>query len=70
MCKSDSKPGSHLSPAEKAVSSSRRKRLWDLSRDTHCPVVGVCIPLSVLRRLVSKVLGGVVQADDGAVMVR
>ena len=69
MCKSDSKPGSHLSPAEKAVSSSRRKRLWDLSRDTHCPVVGVCIPLSVLRRLVSKVLGGVVQADDYEVHV-
>lgn len=44
--------------------SSRRRRLWDLSRDTHCPVVGVCIPLAVLRRLISKALGGIAQADD------
>ncbi len=44
--------------------SSRRRRLWDLSRDTHCPVIGVCIPLAVLRRLMNKALGGIAQADD------
>jgi hypothetical protein len=43
---------------------SRRRRLWDLSRDTHCPVIGVCIPLAVLRRLISKALGCSTQADD------
>lgn len=64
MCQHDSNQHQHLAASEKTISSSRRKRLWDLSRDTHCPVVGVCIPLSVLRRLVSKVLGGIPQADD------
>lgn len=44
--------------------SSSRRRLWDLSRETHCPVIGVCIPLAVLRRLISKALGGIAQADD------
>lgn len=64
MCQHDANQDPHSSASEKTISSSRRKRLWDLSRDTHCPVVGVCIPLSVLRRLVSKVLGGIPQADD------
>jgi hypothetical protein len=49
---------------EKPIISSRRRRIWDLSRDTHCPVVGVCIPLTVLRRLIGKALGGIAQADD------
>nr|WP_315486982.1 DUF2325 domain-containing protein [uncultured Undibacterium sp.] len=44
--------------------SSRRRRLWDLSQETHCPVIGVCIPLTVLRRLVDKAVGGLAQADD------
>lgn len=64
MCQHDANQHPHSSASEKTMSSSRRKRLWDLSRDTHCPVVGVCIPLTVLRRLVSKVLGGIPQADD------
>lgn len=64
MCQHDSQQQPLSSATEKTTSTSRRKRLWDLSRDTHCPVVGVCIPLTVLRRLVGKVLGGTVQADD------
>lgn len=64
MCQHDSNQLPLSSASDKTTSTSRRKRLWDLSRDTHCPVVGVCIPLSVLRRLVSKVLGGIPQADD------
>lgn len=46
------------------VEGSRRRRLWDLSRDTHCPVIGVCIPLGILRRLINKAVGGQAQADD------
>ena len=64
MCQHDSNQLPLSSASDKTTNTSRRKRLWDLSRDTHCPVVGVCIPLSVLRRLVSKVLGGIPQADD------
>jgi hypothetical protein len=43
---------------------SRRRRLWELAAHAHCPVVGVCLPMPVLRRLVDKVLGGEVQGDD------
>lgn len=43
---------------------SRRRRLWELSDHVHCPVIGVCLPIAVLRRLVDKVLGGVAMADD------
>ena len=43
---------------------SRRRRLWELSRDTDCPVIGVCIPLAVSRRLISKALGDIAHADD------
>ena len=30
---------------------SRRRRLWDLPHQCHCPVVGVCFPLFTLRQL-------------------
>lgn len=52
------------SSPQPAVHGSRRKRLWDLSPQCHCPVVGVCLPLPVLRQLVNKALGGKAVADD------
>lgn len=45
-------------------SGSRRRRLWELAPHAHCPVVGVCLPMPLLRRLAGKVLGGEVQGDD------
>jgi len=43
---------------------SRRRRLWELSDHAHCPIVGVCMPLPALRRLVNKLLGGQALAGD------
>jgi hypothetical protein len=48
---------------------SRRRRLWELGHACHCPLVGVGIPLGVLRKLVGKAVaagrpGGAVVADD------
>jgi hypothetical protein len=43
---------------------SRRRRLWELDGHAHCPVVGVCLPIAALRRLIDKVLGGHAVADD------
>ena len=48
---------------------SRRRRLWDMSHECHCPVVGVCLPLETLRRLVNKTLGGQAVARDYEVHV-
>ena len=48
---------------------SRRRRLWELTHDCHCPVIGVCIPLDTLRRIVNKALGGKALADDYEVHV-
>ncbi len=38
---------------------SRRKRLWELKHQHHCPVIGTCLPLDLLRRLAAraKILG-------------
>lgn len=44
--------------------SHRRRRLWELDGQAHCPVVGVCLPMGVLRRLVDKSLDGRAVADD------
>lgn len=55
-------------PSPPAI-GSRRRRLWDLPHSCHCPVVGVCLPLETLRRLVSKASGGKVMADDYEVHV-
>jgi hypothetical protein len=51
-------------PDANAASGSRRRRLWDLPHACHCPVIGVCLPLTILRALVNKTLGGQAQADD------
>jgi len=51
----------HIEPPSQG---SRRRRLWELDGHAHCPVVGVCMPIGALRRLVDKVLGGQAVADD------
>lgn len=47
-----------------AAGGSRRRRLWHLDGHAHCPVLGVCLPLPVLRKLATKVLGQQAPADD------
>ena len=64
MCEQDAKL-----PVPQSSTGSRRRRLWELSHECHCPVVGVCLPLDTLRRLVNKALGGKAVADDYAVHV-
>jgi hypothetical protein len=49
---------------EPRTSASRRRRLWELGAHAHCPVVGVCMPLAVARRLGTKVWGEHTPADD------
>nr|WP_315466033.1 DUF2325 domain-containing protein [uncultured Rhodoferax sp.] len=43
---------------------SRRRRIWELETHCHCPLVGVCLPIDVLRRLVNKAVGGSAVAND------
>jgi hypothetical protein len=44
--------------------SSRRRRLWELDGHTHCPVIGICLPIEALRRLVDKARGEPATAED------
>ncbi|APW48336.1 hypothetical protein RA876_09635 [Rhodoferax antarcticus] len=37
---------------------SRRRRLWELPERAHCPVVGVCLPMPILRRVAEKTFQG------------
>ncbi len=54
--------------APQAVDSSqggsRRRRVWELSQASHCPLVGVALPLPALRKLVERVTGGRLLHDD------
>ena len=52
------------SPSPTASTGSRRRRLWDLPQQCHCPVIGVCFPLARLRQLVHKALGNPPVPDD------
>jgi len=47
-----------------AAGGSRRRRLWELPTNSHCPLVGVCLPLALLRRLVNKLLVRPLEGDD------
>ena len=53
--------------AEAAVSTgpagSRRRKLWELPQGTLCPLMGVCLPIATLRRVLSKTLGGTLGDD-------
>ncbi len=51
-------------PQPSSKTGSRRKRLWDLESHCHCPLVGVCLPIDTLRRLVNKALGASALAND------
>ncbi len=42
---------------------SRRRRLWDLPPQALCPVIGVCLPMPLLRRRLNMP-GGNIQAAD------
>lgn len=37
-----------------AVGGSRRRRLWELPVRLHCPVMGVCLSVEAIRRLVDR----------------
>ena len=59
----------HLAKPDPAAHTSRRRRLWELGHACHCPLVGVGMPLAALRKLVGKITGGTVVADDYEVHV-
>jgi len=56
--------GAEVLSVKPVPAGSRRRRLWELDSHAHCPVVGVCLPIAALRRLVDKVLAGQAMADD------
>jgi Uncharacterized protein conserved in bacteria (DUF2325) len=58
------KHASTVSCSNDSAQSSRRRRVWELSHASHCPLVGVGLPLNGLRKLVEKVTGGKVLHDD------
>jgi cell division protein FtsB len=60
---------SHSEHAPSPTTGSRRRRLWDLDHHCHCPLVGVGLPIDMLRRLVNKALGASVVANDYEVHV-
>lgn len=51
-------------PPEAGSRGSRRRRIWELDPHAHCSVLGVCMPIHVLRRVVDKAHGGRTVADD------
>ena len=46
-------PGQRL-PVALPPPGSRRRRLWELDDHAHCPVIGTCLPLALLRRLLAR----------------
>ncbi|MBA2722475.1 MAG: hypothetical protein H0U56_06170, partial [Methylibium sp.] len=59
-----------LAAAPAEPGGSRRRRLWELPAHCHCPVLGVCLPLELLRKRVGKVFDVRVTMDDYTLHVR
>jgi hypothetical protein len=51
-------------PQHDDSNGSRRRKLWELPANCHCPIIGVCLPLSLMRKLINKVAVTAVQGDD------
>lgn len=51
-------------PHAAAPSGSRRRRVWDLEHACYCPLVGVGLPLDVLRKLTAKALPHCAEVSD------
>ncbi len=51
-------------PCREAQQGSRRRRLWELDGHAFCPVVGVCLPIPLLRRLADRTLGDMTSCSD------
>jgi hypothetical protein len=66
MCDQDAKlPMAALFATQgPARPAGRAQRLWELPPNTHCPVIGVCFPLGLLRKLINKGVRGQTLADD------
>jgi len=56
--------GKGACPGHDEAAGSRRRRMWELPTNCHCPLVGVCLPLALLRRLVNKLLVRPLEGDD------
>lgn len=50
--------------AASAPGPARSRRLWDLPLDSHGPIVGSCLPVAELRRLMDKLFAGRSAFDD------
>jgi hypothetical protein len=61
MCEHASKDNC---PAHDEAAGSRRRRMSELPTNCHCPLIGVCLPLALLRRLVNKLLVRPLDGDD------
>lgn len=66
MCQPTALPAAENPAVPASPQGSRRRRIWELGEHAHCPIVGVCLPMPQLRRLVNKVVGGEALADDYA----
>ncbi|HEY4083258.1 MAG TPA: DUF2325 domain-containing protein [Burkholderiaceae bacterium] len=50
-------------PTTAETRGSRRRRLWDLPPQALCPVIGVCLPMPLLRRRLNMPAGNVRATD-------
>ncbi|MDT8998607.1 DUF2325 domain-containing protein [Paucibacter sp. APW11] len=58
------RPATPDAPPLPTRQGSRRRRLWELPSQALCPVVGVCLPMPVLRKALGRLFGGLIEAGD------
>ena len=51
-------PAVETAATVQTTTGSRRRKLWELEDRAFCPVIGVCLPIPVLRRVVNKTFHG------------
>ncbi|WP_162256859.1 DUF2325 domain-containing protein [Noviherbaspirillum sp. Root189] len=57
MCSTERTLSTSCPQPQSTPSGFSRRRLWELSSHCHCPLIGVCLPLAALHRLLAKAVG-------------
>jgi Uncharacterized protein conserved in bacteria (DUF2325) len=64
MCKESANCSAHNAKPLVLPVSSRRVRLWELPVSCHCPLIGISMPVAVIRAIARKIIGSAVKATD------
>ena len=58
------KPPVFTEPTQKSCAEPKRRRIWELTGNFHCSIIGTCLTTAELRQILIKILPGASKETD------